>query len=269
MTARPLALVTGASSGIGEALAGRLAGDGYDVVAVARRRDRLDALAAGLAAETGAAVEPLVADLTDDADVAALERRLSGEPRLALLVNNAGFPGYGPFAEAEPDVLRRLLAVHVSTPLRLVRAALPGMVERGAGAVVNVASLLSLSGPLQIPMASRAAYAAAKSFQLVFVQSLAGELEGTGVRAMVCLPGMVESEFHGPGWRPRPGVTLMSAADVAQAIVAGLAAGEVVCAPSVDDAAEIFEGLRELQQRALSGGNRSGRLAERYLSAGP
>ena len=268
MTARPLALVTGASSGIGEALAGRLAGDGYDVVAVARRRDRLEALAARLA-ETGAAVEPLVADLTDDADVAVLERRLSSEPRLALLVNNAGFPGYGPFAEADPDVLRRLLAIHVSTPVRLVRAALPGMIERGAGAVVNVASLLSLSGPLRIPMAGRAAYAAAKSFQLVFVQSLAGELEGTGVHAMVCLPGMVESEFHGPGWRPRPGVTLMSSADVARAIVAGLAAGEVVCLPSVDDAAEIFDGLHELQQRALSAGNRSGRLAERYGDAGP
>jgi len=268
MTDRPLALVTGASSGIGEALVTRLAGDGCDVVAVARRRERLEALAVRLGTQTGAAVEPLVADLTDDADVARLEARLAREPRLDLLVNNAGFPGYGPFAEADPDVLRRLLAIHVTTPVRLTRAALPGMLARGAGAVVNVASLLSLSGPLQVRMAGRAAYAAAKSFQLVFIQSLAQELEGTGVRAMVCLPGMVESEFHGVGWRPHPGAPpLMSATDVAQAILAGLAAGEVVCAPSLDDADELFEGLRELQQRALSGGNRSGRLADRYRTA--
>jgi len=265
MTARPLALVTGASSGIGEALAGRLAGDGYDVVAVARRRDRLAALADRLATETGAVIELLVADLTVDGDIARVERRVAGDDRLSLLVNNAGFPGYGPFADADPDMLRRLMAIHATTPVRLVRAALPGMLARGAGAVVNVASLLSLSGPLPVRMTARATYAAAKSFQLVFAQSLALELEGTGVRAMVCLPGMVESEFHGVGWQPRPGAPpLMSADDVATAIVAGLAAGEVVCVPGLEDAPAIFEGLCELQQSALSGGNASGQLASRY-----
>ena len=138
-----------------------------------------------------------MADLTDEADVARLAERVAAEERLSLLVNNAGFSGYGPFAEIEADVLRRVVAIHVTTPVTLVRAALPGMIARGAGAVVNVASLLSLSGPLRLGMAGRATYAGAKSFQLVFTQSLAAELEGSGVRAMVCLPGMVESEFHG------------------------------------------------------------------------
>jgi hypothetical protein len=263
---RPLALVTGASSGIGRALAGLLARDGYDLIVVARRRDRLEALAAELASETGAAVEVAAADLTEAVDVALVTARVAAETRLSLLVNNAGFSGYGPFAELDPDVMRRAIAIHVTTPATLIRAALPAMIARGAGAIVNVSSLLSLSGPLRIGMAGRATYAGAKSFQLVFIQALAAELEGTGVRAMVCLPGMVESEFHGS--RPlagRPGMPpLMSSEDCARAIVAGLALGEVVCVPGLDDAAAVFDQLRDLQQATLAGGNRSGRLAARY-----
>jgi len=263
---RPLALVTGASSGIGRALAGLLARDGYDLIVVARRRYRLEALAAELASAAGAAVEVAAADLTEAVDVALVTARVAAETRLSLLVNNAGFSGYGPFAELDPDVMRRAIAIHVTTPATLIRAALPAMIARGAGAIVNVSSLLSLSGPLRIGMAGRATYAGAKSFQLVFIQALAAELEGTGVRAMVCLPGMVESEFHGS--RPlagRPGMPpLMSSEDCARAIVAGLALGEVVCVPGLDDAAAVFDQLRDLQQATLAGGNRSGRLAARY-----
>ena len=195
MASRPLALVTGASSGIGRALAELLAREGHDLVVVARRRDRLEALAAQLA-EWDAKVEVVIADLTDAADLARVAGR-AAETGPALLVNNAGFSGYGPFSEIDPDVMRGVIAIHVTAPVTLARAVLPGMVTRGAGAIVNVASLLSLSGPLRLGMAGRATYAAAKSFQLVFTQSLAGELEGTGVHVMVCLPGMVESEFHG------------------------------------------------------------------------
>ena len=184
---RPLAVVTGASSGIGRALADLLARDGHDLIVVARRRDRLEALAAELGAETGAQVEVAVADLTDAADVARVAERVAAEERLSLLVNNAGFSGYGPFAEIDPDVMRGVIAIHVTTPATLTRAALPGMIARGAGAVVNVASLLSLSGPLRLGMAGRATYAGAKSFQLVFTQCLAAELEGTGVHAMVAI----------------------------------------------------------------------------------
>ncbi len=265
-TSRPLALVTGASSGIGRALAERLARDGYDLIVVARRRERLEALAAQLRAAPGAEVEVLVADLTEPGDVARVERRVAAEERLSLLVNNAGFSGYGPFPEIDPDVMRGVIAIHVTTPVTLIRAALPGMIARGAGAVVNVASLLSLSGPLRLGMSGRATYAGAKSFQLVFTQALAAELEGTGVRAMVCLPGMVESEFHGvTAQTRRPGMpALMSSEDVAQAIVAGLALGEVVCVPALDDAAATFEQFRELQQATLAGGNRTGQLAARY-----
>ncbi len=269
MTAsRPLALVTGASSGIGRALARLLARDGHDLIVVARRRQRLEELAAELALD-GARVEPLVADLTEPADVARVAERAAAEP-LALLVNNAGFGGYGPFVEIDPAVLRGLLAIHVTTPTTLARAALPGMLARGVGAVVAVSSLLALSGPLRMGMSGRTTYAGAKSFQLVFTQALAAELEGTGVRAMVCLPGMVESEFHGGrSLAGRPGVPpLMSAEDCAAAIVAGLRQGEVVCVPGLDDATELFERLAELQQGALRGGNRTGTLAMRYGGEG-
>jgi len=265
---RPLALVTGASSGIGQALAERLASDGYDLIVVARRGRRLGALAERLQAEHGVAVEALVADLTEPEDLARVEARVvqAAEERLTLLVNNAGFSGYGPFVEVEQAILERLMAIHVTTPVRLIRAALPGMLARAEGAVVDVASLLSLSGPLPMRMGARATYAAGKSFQLVFMQALAQELEDTGVQAMVCLPGMVESEFHGIRQESRPpGMPpLMSAADVAQAIVTGLARGEVVCVPGLEDAQPIFEQLRDLQQATLAGGNATGRLAARY-----
>jgi hypothetical protein len=167
-------------------------------------------------------------------------------------------------------VLHRLIAIHVTAPAALVRAALPGMVARGAGAVVTVSSLLSLSGPLRLGMGGRAAYAGAKSFQLVFTQALAAELEGTGVHAMVCLPGMVESEFHGArSPAGRPGVPpLMSAEDCAAAIVAGLAQHEVVCVPGLDDSPAVFERFAELQRATLAAGNRTGGLAARYGGPG-
>ena len=259
---RNLALVTGASSGIGAALAERLAKDGRDVMIVARRRERLEALAARLQAETGAAVDVIVADLTDPEQLVVVEERMAREERLDLLVNNAGFAGYGPFAGLDPDVAYRLTAIHITAPLRLTRAALPGMIARGRGAVVNVASLLSLSGPLRLPMAGRATYAGAKSFLLTFTQLLAQELEGSGVRAMVCLPGMVESEFHGIGGGSFAAVRLLTAEDVAQAIVTGLALGETVCAPTLEDAT-CFERLADLQQAALMAA-RSTELAARY-----
>jgi short-subunit dehydrogenase len=261
-SARPIALVTGASSGIGAALADVLARRDYDLIVVARRRERLEALAQRLQATTAASVEVLVADLTAPADLAKVAERVAGEERLELLVNNAGFGGYAPFAQVDLEVVTQLIGIHAQAPVTLVRAALPGLIARGHGAVVNVASLLALSGPLAMRMSGRATYAAAKSFLLVFTQALAAELEGTGVHAMVCLPGMVESEFHGLTARSLPGVPIMSSEDIAVAIVSGLDQGEVVCVPGLEDVS-LFASMRDLQQAALAGGNRS-ELATRY-----
>lgn len=260
---RSVALVTGASSGIGAALAERLARDGRDLVIVARRRQRLDALATRLQAETGVTVEVLAADLTEPAQLQQVVERLHEDERIDLLVNNAGFGGYGPFAELEPTFADRLIGVHVRAPMRLTRAVLPHMLTRGRGAVVNVASLLALSGPMHVPMSGRATYVGAKAFLLSFTQALAVELEGTGVQAMAVLPGMVETEFFRTRRGGDPGAAnLMSAGDVAQAIVVGLELGEVICVPGLDDVS-LFDELRNVQKATLFGGN-AAQLAKRY-----
>ena len=262
-TDRNIALVTGASSGIGAALAERLARDGRDLVIVARRRERLEALAHRLQTETGVVVEVLAVDLTEPAQLQRVAERLQEDERIDLLVNNAGFGGYGPFAELEPDFADRLIGVHVRAPMRLTRAALPGMLTRGHGAVVNVASLLALSGPLKAPMAGRATYVGAKAFLMSFTQALAVELEGTGVQAMVVLPGMVETEFFSTRRGGDPSAaTLMSASDVAQAIVVGLELGEVICVPGHDDMS-LFDALRNVQKATLFGRS-AAQLATRY-----
>ena len=260
---RNVALVTGASSGIGAALSERLARDGRDLVIVARRRERLETLATRLQAEVDVSVEVLAADLTDPAQLQRVMERLHEDERIDLLVNNAGFGGYGPFAELEPDFADRLIGVHVRAPMRLTRAALPGMLTRGRGAVVNVASLLALSGPLRAPMSGRATYVGAKAFLMSFTQALAVELEGTGVQAMVVLPGMVETEFFSTKRGGEPSAAhLMSADDVAQAIVIGLDLGEVICVPGLDDVS-LFDALRDVQKATLFGGT-AAQLAERY-----
>ena len=260
---RSVAVVTGASSGIGAALSERLARDGRDLVVVARRKERLEALALRLEAETGVSVEVMVVDLTVPEQLAEVEKRIADDSRVDLLVNNAGFGAYGPFAELDSAFADDLIRVHCRAPMRLTHAALPGMITRSRGAIVNVASLLALSGPLHSRMSGKATYAATKSFLLTFTQALAVELEGTGVHAMAVLPGMVETEFfeRRRGVKPTP-ESMMSAADVAQAIVVGLELKEVICVPGLE-ITTLFEALRDIQKSTLFGGT-SGRLAERY-----
>jgi len=148
-----LAAITGASSGIGATYARRLARDGYDLLLIARRKDRLESLAAELPADA----EILVADLTDEADLRAVAARLAAEPRLDLLINNAGFGTRGRFWEAASQV--EMHKLHVVATVTLTRAALPGMVERRRGAIVNVASV---AGFMQNP--ASVSYCATKAW---------------------------------------------------------------------------------------------------------
>ncbi len=263
MTIRPTALVTGASSGIGEAYAERLARDGHDLIVVARRSDRLEALAARLSKETGVSVEPMVADLADRAALARVEARIVEDERLAVLVNNAGFGAYRRFAEIDAAVADSLIEVHIRAVVRLTRAALPGMLKRDAGAIVNIASLLALSGTVPPdPLPMRAVYAGAKAFQLAFTQTLAGELGKTRVKVQCCLPGLVATEFHTVQGVDMSRMPRMSSADVVQACIAGLARGEVVCVPALEDAA-VFDQVGEAQ-RAVLPAARQPAVAARY-----
>jgi short-subunit dehydrogenase len=263
VSARPRALVTGASAGIGTAYAERLASDGYDIVLVARRRDRLEALAARLRRDTGAGAEVLVADLTDADGLARVEAHVAGDGALALLVNNAGFGGYRRFAEVETAVIDALINIHIRAVARLTRAALPGMIGRGGGAVINVASLLAVSGPVPPnPFPYRATYAGAKAFMLTFTQALSHELAGTGVRVQVCLPGVVATEFHTVQGMDMSQVPRLSAPDMVAASLAALARDEVVCVPTLEDPAAL-ERLADAQRALLQNAFRPA-IAKRY-----
>ena len=266
------AVVTGASSGIGAAYAQHLAAAGHDLVLVARRADRLQRLAGALSA-AGARVEVLVADLADAGDRSAVAER-AARPDVGLLVNNAGINGYGPFRDADPAVLAQVVDLNVTAPTLLARAALPGMLQRGRGAVINVASLLALAGSLPPdPLPARAAYAGSKGYLVTFTRTLAAELAGSGVIAQVVCPGYTATEFHlASGLEPvvegAPDVVGHSAAampaeDVVRASLAALATGEVVCVPGLADPAAVDRLVdAELGVRSASGP----RLAARYLT---
>ena len=262
---RPVALITGASSGIGAAYAEGLARDGYDLVLVARRRERLDALATKLQ-KTGTQAEALAADLTDADTLSKLELRITNDDRLTLLVNNAGFGGYGRFVDIEPRIIDELIGIHVRAISRLTRAALPGMLRRGSGAVVNVASILAVSGSLPPnPLPYRAVYAGAKAFILAFTEALSGELLDSKVQVQACLPGLVDTEYHAlVGRDPSKMPPMMRAADVVSASLAALAKREVVCFPGLEDGVLLESFIDARRVMMTSAGKPT--LAARYQS---
>ena len=190
---RPIALITGGSAGIGAAFARQLAGRGHDLVLVARSREKLEAAAAQLRTATGAAVEILVADLSTDAGVAAVEKRIGTSPEPDLLVNNAGFGTAGLFFSGDLGAQDRMHRLHILAVLRLTHAALRGMVERGRGAVINV---LSIAGFSAAP--GNAGYCATKHWMNAFTDGLDQELKSIGspVRVQALCPGYTLSEFH-------------------------------------------------------------------------
>ncbi|MGH7579814.1 MAG: SDR family NAD(P)-dependent oxidoreductase [Gemmatimonadales bacterium] len=189
---RGLAVVTGASAGIGREFAEQLAARGYDLLLVARDRDRLAAAAAALAAAHGVEAEAFPADLTRDDEVARLVERLGGSPRLAMLVNNAGFGSRGKLAQSDPAKQEAMVRLHVLAPMRLTRAALPLLLANRTGAVVNVSSIASF-----IFSAGNVNYCATKAYLTTFTEGVAAELHGTGVQAQALCPGFTRTEFHG------------------------------------------------------------------------
>ena len=256
---RRLALVTGASSGIGRAFALRLGAQGYDLVAVGRRRDRLDEL---VAAFPDATVRVVVADLGADAGVDAVAAVCAAEP-LDLLVNNAGVAHYMPFAELPADKARELLHVKVVAPTMLARAAAPGMAARGGGAIVNVSGMLAFSGPAsleKLPL-RRAVYTGALAHLVALSQALHEELKGRGVAVQALCPGVVATEFHERQGLDLSKVPRMSADDVVTASLRGLALGEVVCAPGVEQA-NLLEAVFGADLAAF--GAQTPQLATRY-----
>ena len=186
------ALVTGASAGIGASFARALAQRGMDLVLVARRVERLEALGSELSEAHGVRAEALAADLTED-DAAERLLRATEERGLAvgLLVNNAGFGAFGPFAEMDPERARRMIDLNCRAPVALTHAFLPAMRARGRGGLVFVASTASYQ-----PTPWMAVYGATKAFDLMIAEALWVELAGTGIEVIALSPGNTRTEFH-------------------------------------------------------------------------
>lgn len=185
-----LALVTGASAGIGREFCEQLAARGHDLLLVARDRARLEAVAAELGPRHGIGVEPLAADLSREQDMLRVAERIAAaEP--ALLVNNAGFGTTGTLARTDPERQAEMVRLHTLAPLRLTLAALPSLLRRRGGGVINVSSV---AGFAVTP--GSVTYGATKAFLTAWTEGLAAELRGSGVRVQALCPGFTHSEFH-------------------------------------------------------------------------
>lgn len=188
---RPLALVTGASAGIGREFCRQLAANGYDLLVVARDASRLETLRKELEDQHRISVDVFPADLSLDDDVTRLVGLVAASAKLELLVNNAGFGTRGALANASPRQQEAMVRLHALAPMRLSQAALPVLLRNNRGAIVNVSSVASfLYSPGNVN------YCATKAYLTTFSEGLAAELKGTGVRVQALCPGFTHSEFH-------------------------------------------------------------------------
>jgi uncharacterized protein len=240
------ALVTGASSGIGAAYAGRLAARGHDLVLVARDAARLEALAARLRQETGRAVEVLPADLADRDQLALVGARLASDPAIGLLVNNAGISLSRTMLEEDAGAVERLLAVNVVAATLLAQAGARAFLARGRGALVTIGSVLAVAPELFDP-----AYAATKAHLLALSQGLAARLEGSGVRVQLVMPGMTRTEIwerSGKDPDALPPDMVMTVDDLVDAALVGFDRGETVTIPPLADDAD-WQALEAARRR--------------------
>src|SRR5215475_13771307 len=233
---RGLAVITGASSGIGADYADRLAQRGYDLLLVARSQERMADLAKKLNSNTGSKVEILAADLTDSNDLARLERILREDSRITLLVNNAGVGAAAPLLNADVDDMSRMIALNVGALTRLTYAVVPAFVKRGAGVIINIGSIVALA-----PELLNGVYGGTKAFVLGFSQSLRQELASTGVKVQVVLPGATATNFWDTAGKPvdqLPQTIVMPVDDMVDAALAGFDQGEFVTIPALPDAGQ-------------------------------
>lgn len=234
---RPVALVTGASAGIGRELAAVLAREGHDLVLVARREAEMVELARRLERDHGATSRVVPVDLAQSDAASQVVKAIGADAVVDVLVNNAGFGGHGRFAETDRDRELRMLAVNVVALTDLTKLLLPGMVARGRGRILNVASTAGFQpGPYM------AVYYASKAYVVSLSQAIAEELTGTGVTVTALCPGVTESEFHavaGTDGKPLARAVQMSARSVAEAGVQGMLAGRTLVIPGVHNKASV------------------------------
>jgi short-subunit dehydrogenase len=230
------AFVTGASSGLGAIYADRLARRGYDLVLIARDAARMEALAARLHRETGSRVVVMPADLTDAAQIARVAQAIAAAPDVAVLVNNAGISLTGTLETSSVDEVTRLVMLNVLAPTLLAKAALTAFKAKGAGAIINIASVLALA-----PEMLDGTYSATKAFVLNLSQGLAHETLGSGIRIQAVLPGATRTEIwerSGKDVNAMPAEWVMEADDLVDAALLGFDRGETVTIPPLHDLAD-------------------------------
>lgn len=229
---RGRALITGASSGIGEAFARQLAAEGFDLMLVARREERLRALAVELSAAHGVDARVLVADLGREDEIDRVARAITSMGDLAMLINNAGFGTRGSFADVPLNRHIEMIRVHDIASVALTWAALPVMMNRGGGGIINVSSIAAF-----FPSGGGATHTASKVYLNNFSEALAAELDGTGVKVQALCPGFTYSEFHEtPEYKgfdrgQIPSALWMSAESVVAESLAALSGNRVIVVP--------------------------------------
>jgi short-subunit dehydrogenase len=238
------ALITGASTGIGATYADRLARRGYDLILVARSREKLDALAKRITNETQQSVEVVAGDLNKPADLERVERKLKSDASITLLVNNAGVAAVTPLANSNVAQLQSMIELNVTALTRLTAAVTPGFVARGAGAIINIGSIVSVA-----PELLNGVYSGTKAYVFAFSQSLRHELSDKGIRVQVVLPGATATDLWssaGTSIDVLPKEIVMSVDDLVDAALAGFDAGEFATVPALPDIADwnTFESAR-------------------------
>jgi hypothetical protein len=245
ISAKGVALVTGASAGIGAVYAERLAHRGYDLILVARSRPRLDDLAKRLADETARTVEVITADLNHKADLGHIETLLRTDGRITMLVNSAGVSAAGPLLTSDIDAMDDMIALNITALTRLTYAAAPGFVARGGGTIINLASVLGVN-----PELLNGVYGGTKAFVLALSLSLHAELSAKNIRVQAVLPGATDTGLWNKIGLPveqLPSEIVMPVDAMVDAALAGLDQGELVTIPSLPDVADwqAYEAARQ------------------------
>jgi len=263
LSSKKVALVTGASSGIGAVYADRLAARGYDLILVARRADRLEALCTEVSKAHGIKAEAVVADLTEDQDVARIETILATNADVRVLVNNAGVARLAPASQMPASDVASQIALNITALTRLTQAAVPAFVARKQGLIINIASVLAVHS---LPIS--AIYSGTKAFVLQYSRGLQQELAETGVKVQLVLPASTATELWDQSGVPLAALnkeTVMTTENMVDAALAGLDLGETITWPSVADASlwETYDAARS----ELLANSQAGTPAPRYQIA--
>lgn len=233
------AVVTGASTGMGALYAAKLAKMGYDLVIVARNHNRLNQMASQITADSERNVEVVAADLNDSGQLAALENRLRNDASITLLVNNAGIGTHTQLIDSDVERMTAMINLNVVALTRLTYSVVPGFIDRGRGAIINIASIVGIA-----PEVLNGVYGGSKAYVLAFTRSLHRELADKGIQVQAVLPSATATPFWETGGLPLSQVDpdiVMQAEDMVDAALSGFMLGELITIPSLHDESRLQE----------------------------